>query len=153
VSAQVANLPSWARSYVFSTWLNSYVRGATEFAPERIGRHDAFQLQHKRIEDLLASEPIALAILDPDAPSWIGGYLVAAARPNTLALHYVYVRSGFKQRGLGSALLAEALRRAGDPEQLVCTHWLERWRKQAEALGMRQVALTREVRHRALEVA
>lgn len=89
---------------------SSYVRGIWERGNRGpITYSESCKLGHERIELLLASEPIALCVVDPEAPGWCGGWAIGhTLADGALAVHWVYVKGDYRRYGL-AALLVRAM--------------------------------------------
>ena len=135
MSYQVRPVTDAETSLVYSSYIKSLW--------QRGGGHGQFsytehcRVAHERMESLLASQPIALCVIDDEAPNWCGGWLLAhALNDGDVAVHWVYVKHDFRRHGL-AALMLRALR--GQVSQhggIVATHPHHRWREQSQKLGV-----------------
>jgi GNAT superfamily N-acetyltransferase len=104
----IRNSHSGDTSYVISTWITSYQERTStrELRPSEL---------HARIEHLLSLADTSLLVLtDVETPDLILGWSCSSES----ALHYVYVRDGFRRQGIATRLVA----RTNDPIHLVATH-------------------------------
>jgi GNAT superfamily N-acetyltransferase len=123
----VGDVPSSAEGLLY----NSYIRSAWDMGSARsLLRYSEFcRIAHERLEHLIGkSGRILLALRAEDTPEWVGGWLLASRRANALAVHFVYIKHPFRRRGWATALLDAALERANEPEDIVATIDIPRWR-------------------------
>lgn len=102
-------------SFVYDSWLRSWheYHRATHMSVWAPGAR-----QH--LDRVLRSGPVVWTARDPRSALWMAGWLVATASDGEFLLHWAYtkVRGGMRRRGVFSALLAHALREAGQVERL-----------------------------------
>lgn len=119
-------LPESAHPLVYNSYLRS--RWELSAAESELSKDEFCALHHRRLEALLASRPLALAIGADGSPDWVGGWLLAHASPERLVVHWIYVKHPFRRQGLASALLGGALARAGEPPEIASTYRVPRYR-------------------------
>lgn len=89
--------------FVISSWLRSHPGDATRHRPLVIL--------------LLASATVRLVAVDPEDPShimgWIVGGLTGTEHGETPVIHYSFVKFAFREMGVFTALLEDALARLG----------------------------------------
>ena len=151
MSYQVRPVGEAETSLVYSSYIKSLW--------QRGGGHGQFsytehcRVAHERMESLLASQPIALCVIDDEAPGWCGGWILGHALDDgDVAVHWVYVKHDFRRHGL-AALMLRALRsacntpdsrlalilrelRAQGGQRIIATHPHHRWREQSQRLGV-----------------
>lgn len=98
-----------------------------------------FPVYHKRLESLLsAADRILLCVgsATPGEEEWVGAWLLGDAHGGKLRIHWVFVKTVYRRRGFATALLDAALRRAGDPTEIVATHEHPRWARKMAEMGI-----------------
>lgn len=115
--------------FIFRNWLDSYF-------PEqraRLKKTVYYEGQHALIERLLKRSRALVACNTHDPDQLYGfavGELFGAPFPNVFALHYVYVKQAFRERGIGSRLVREL---RGNAEMTFHSHEIERGSGEAVA--------------------
>ena len=128
-------------SYVQSIWERGN-RGPVTYT-------ESCRLGHERIESLLASDPIALCVVDPDAPGWCGGWAIGhTLSDGTLALHWVWVKKDFKRLGLATMLVRAMLRLPGHTGKIVATRMHRRFAELIARKNIRMVPLSLALQQR-----
>ena len=126
MTVKIVPYPDEAMPLLYSSWFAS-TRRADPTARAMSGREWRSVLGG-RIQRVLDAAPLALALVDPAIPGWIGGWIVAHACPTALAVHYVYVKGAQRRQGYALALLDAAIGYAGEPATTVTTANAPRWR-------------------------
>lgn len=126
----VGPCPDGAEGFLYNTYIKSYWDMGGVRAQLRYSEH--CDMAHRRLEELLGRKPILLVLSARETPRWFGGWLLAevggVAPSHKLCVHWCYVKHPFRKRGYATTLLDEALRIAGEPEHIVATHDIPRWR-------------------------
>lgn len=116
--------------FILDSWMSSYrqsyhVRGV---------EGPVYYREQRRVCETLLLRASTLVACDPESPSTIWGWAVAEEVDESLVLHFVYVRGGFQDLGIGSHLVATFLR-ASNAVSLVYTHQTKAGRKWAEKMS------------------
>jgi hypothetical protein len=127
VSMQIVPYPDEALPLLYASWFAS-TRRSDPTARAMSGREWRIVLGG-RIQRVLDAAPLALALVDPAIPGWIGGWIVAHACPAATVVHYCYVKGSVRRNGYALALLDAAHKYAGEPDGLVTTANAPRWRE------------------------
>ncbi len=100
--------------------LSSLKRSFREFCGE-LRTNDYYRLQGAVCDELLSRFPLVLEARNPDGV--LLGWLLCEATPQAFVLHYSYVKSYARRKGVAKALLAAALDALPDAgEALLITH-------------------------------
>lgn len=124
MSEQVAIRPHQAadKDFIFHSWLKAYKR-YSHFA-RRIPHNIFFRFHHAILERLLSRPSVSVLIAHPEGePDVIIGYLASENEPQfykTKLIHFIYVKSAFRNLGIATALLKEA---QINPDESQFTHW------------------------------
>jgi L-amino acid N-acyltransferase YncA len=97
---------------IINTWRASYRKGSVG-AQKRVADGTYDEWMRRRASRLIAQSVVVCA-RDPEDPSVIWGWAVGERGDNRdLIVHYVYVKAGFRQFGIGFSLLVELQRACG----------------------------------------
>lgn len=94
------------RGFFANNYLKSFQRAD---AARGISSRTYFYFQHRVLERLFARSKVIIACDEAD-PDQLYGFAFYEQIDDTCVLHYVYVRGGRRQLGVGSALLNEVTR-------------------------------------------
>ena len=147
MSYQVRAVTDAETSLVYSSYIKSLW--------QRGGGHGQFsysehcRVAHERMEGLLASDPLALCVVSPEAPGWVGGWTIGHVLDDgDLAIHWLYVKHEYRRLGLASLLLRSMRSQASANGKIVATHPHHRWREQSQKLGVVMMPLNRALERR-----
>jgi GNAT superfamily N-acetyltransferase len=104
---------------IFATWLNSYAQSA---AGRMVDRPLYFYEQKRVIERLLMTSDVILAAngdLPDQAYGWIVGEKPTVDAPEIAIVHFMFVKSEYREMGIARALLARII---GGAQQVFFTH-------------------------------
>lgn len=113
--------PVGDKDFIYSSWIKSYKNSS--FA--RAVPSPLYEMgQRHRIKKILENEKTNILIAcDPTTPELIFGYIIF----DDITLHYLYVKSKYRQMGIATALCYDILPK----EKIIYTHkcseiWLEK---------------------------
>jgi GNAT superfamily N-acetyltransferase len=104
--------------FLLSGWLCSH-----RHSPSSWGiKGPTYYGEHRRIVEALLRRCTVLIACDPAEPAIIHGWCVAEVVDSLLLVHFIYVRGGFQDLGIGTALVKYLLDACPDTPALACTH-------------------------------
>jgi ribosomal protein S18 acetylase RimI-like enzyme len=92
--------------FIFDTWIRSF-----EHQNDYAGPYTSKQVRaaiRGTIEDILTAGASVTVACDPEDPDLIVGYVVFETKYEFPVIHYVYVKEGAREAGLGRALIDRA---------------------------------------------
>jgi GNAT superfamily N-acetyltransferase len=149
--------PQSAEPLLYNSYLHSLWDGLNE-RPKRgmqrvrsasiagLTKNEFYEAYHRRFEKLLAHPNrllLAVTSTTQGEEDWVGAWLLGDTDEDLLRVHWLFVKSPYRRRGFASALFDAALRRVGDPSQVVATHEIPRWSAKIREMGIRREPLGR----------
>lgn len=127
-AANTTDLP-----FILDSWLSSFrqsyhVRGL---------EGPVYYNEQRRVAETLLQRATVLVACDPESPTTIWGWAIGEEVDSFLVVHFVYVRGGFQDYGIGGHLVSTFLAGARGAVALVYTHQTKAGRKWAEKMAER----------------
>lgn len=126
--AHAADVP-----FILDSWLNSFRHA---YHTRGMDGPVYFQEQRRVVETLLRRCSVLVAC-DSGEPSSVWGYAVGEEIDSYLVVHFVYVRAGFQDHGIGTDLMKAFLAASPHTVALVYTHQTKAGRRWAEKMAPR----------------
>lgn len=127
-AAQPGDLP-----FILDTWLSSHRQSHHVRGIEGV----VYYREQRRVAETLLQRATTLVACDPESPTTIWGWAIAEEVDAYLVLHFVYVRGGFQDVGIGTKLVSAFLGAAKGAVALVYTHQTKAGRKWADKMAER----------------
>lgn len=105
-------------NFVIQSWLKSYKHNS--YFCKRIRDNIYYKYHHKVITQILARASTSVLIAIDPVEKVILGYLVTEKFENKDLVHYAYVKTSFRDLGIGGSLLKES---GINPFEVLFSHW------------------------------
>lgn len=105
-------------AFILSSWLSSHKQSPASWGIEA----PTFFAEHRRIAEALLRRCTVLVACDPAEPGIIHAWCVAEEVDSLLVIHFLYVRGGFQDLGIGTTVVQYLLDALPDVAAIAATH-------------------------------